>query len=126
MTPGAPHKDRPRGVLITGTDTGVGKTFIGCGVAAALRRKGLRVAPFKPAETGCQTLRGSPELIPSDAVLLEMASGTDVPLDVICPYRFPLPVAPWVAAQAAREEIDPAVLAQRFQELASTHDVVLV
>ena len=127
-------RDRPRGFLITGTDTGVGKTFIGCGVAAALHRKGLRVAPFKPAETGCKIASGSligssihsGELIPADAVLLRMASETNAPLDAICPYRFPLPVAPWVAAQAAGQQIEVSVLTQRFEELASTHDVVLV
>jgi dethiobiotin synthetase len=119
-----PHQ----GLLITGTDTGVGKTFVGCGLAAALRRKGVRVAPFKPAETGCEMDSQSNELVPADAVLLKQASQTDTPLETICPYRFQTPVAPWVASRLAGEggEIDPSVLKRCFAELASAHDVVLV
>lgn len=122
----------PQGILITGTDTGVGKTFVGCGLAAELRRRGLRIAPFKPAESGCELDPKTGQLVPSDAILLRQAAGTEAPLEAICPYRFRLPVAPWVAAQerdrADEEEgkgIDPSFLARRFQELASTHDLVI-
>lgn len=117
---------RNRGLLITGTDTGVGKTFVGCGLAAALRRQGVRVAPFKPAETGCELDPHAKALLPSDAILLRQVSGTVAPLETICPYRFRLPVAPWVAAQQEGTEIDPALLARCYSELASTHDLVLV
>ena len=115
-----------KGILITGTDTGVGKTVVGCGIASALRRRGLRVAPFKPAETGCQLDSSTGQLIPSDAVLLRLACGIEAPLEAICPYRFRSPIAPWVAARREGKEIDSSFLAWRFQELASTHDVVLV
>ena len=40
-------------LLITGTDTGVGKTMVGCALAFALKVRGLRVGVMKPAETGC-------------------------------------------------------------------------
>jgi cobyrinic acid a,c-diamide synthase len=36
-----------RGIVIAGTHSGVGKTTITLGLMAALRRRGLRVAPFK-------------------------------------------------------------------------------
>lgn len=116
----------PQGFLITGTDTGVGKTFVGCGLAAALRHRGVRLAPFKPAETGCEFDPHSKALLPSDAMLLRQVSGTVAPLETICPYRFRLPVAPLVAAQAEETVIDPALLARCYQELASSHDLVLV
>ena len=119
-------RGRHQGFLLTGTDTGVGKTYVGCGIAAVLHRRGLRVAPFKPAETGCKTFEGSPELIPADAVLLRQSSGTDAALSDVCPYRFPLPVAPMVAAQHESQQIDPAVLKSKYQGLAATHDVVIV
>ncbi len=115
-----------RGLLITGTDTGVGKTFVACGLAAALRARGLRVAPFKPAETGCERDAQSDELIPADARLLQRATGTDASLDVICPYRFETPVAPWVAAQREGKRIEPSRLEECYRELISLHDVVLV
>jgi dethiobiotin synthetase len=117
---------RRSGLLITGTDTGVGKTFVGCGLATALRRKGLRVAPFKPAETGCELDSQSNALIPADAVLLQHASQTQASLETICPYRYRMPVAPWVAVQREGGAIDPSVLERCYAELASTHDVVIV
>jgi dethiobiotin synthetase len=123
-----------QGILITGTDTGVGKTFVACGLIGALRRRGFRVAPFKPAETGCEVDPKTGQLLPSDAMLLLEASGSDAPLESICPYRFRSPLAPWVAAmQQARDDedekvggIDPSFLAKQFQALASTHDLVIV
>ena len=115
-----------RGLLITGTDTGVGKTFVACGLAGALRRRGLSVAPFKPSETGCAFDEGEQRLVPADAELLFRATQTKAPLDTICPYRFAPPVAPWVAAEQAGVSIDPQRLERCYRELEASHDVVLV
>jgi len=115
-----------RGLLITGTDTGVGKTFVACGLAMALRKRGLRMAAFKPAETGCKRDARSQELIPADARLLQQAAHTEASLELICPYRFEAPVAPWVAALREGKTIEPSHLAECYRELASHHDLVLV
>ena len=115
-----------QGLLITGTDTGVGKTFVGCGMAAALRRRGCRVAPFKPAETGCELEPKSQTLVPADAVLLQQAAQTSAPLETICPYRFRTPVAPWVAAEQEGKPIDLEQIQRCYQALAASHDWVLV
>ena len=47
------------GIFITGTDTGVGKTFFACGLAALLKKSGYKVGVMKPAETGCDQARAS-------------------------------------------------------------------
>ena len=57
-----------RRVFITGTDTGVGKTFIACALARALRERGASVAALKPIETGCESRAG--ELFAADAEAL--------------------------------------------------------
>ena len=82
--------------FITGTDTGVGKTIVAGAIASALRARGMKVGVMKPAETGCREKRG--ELFPSDASFLKKVSGSKMPLDLICPYRFSEPLAPAIAA----------------------------
>ena len=45
---------KKNGLFITGTDTGVGKTLVAGGIAAVLRRQGLKVGVFKPIASGCR------------------------------------------------------------------------
>ena len=58
----------PKGVFITATDTGVGKTVVAAGLALALRARGVRVGVMKPVATGC--VGSEPRLVSSDAVYL--------------------------------------------------------
>ena len=41
-----------KGIFVTGTDTGVGKTIISCGIAAALNEKKIDIGVFKPLLSG--------------------------------------------------------------------------
>ncbi|MBI1816035.1 MAG: dethiobiotin synthase [Deltaproteobacteria bacterium] len=115
----------PNTILITGTDTGVGKTTVAAGLAAALRTQGTRVGVLKPAETGC-ALAVTGERIAIDAQRLAFFSGCDAADDLICPYRFRDPLAPRVAAEREGRTIDINVIATANEHLAATHDVVLV
>ena len=110
--------------FITGTDTGVGKTIVAGAIAAAMLARGLRVGVMKPAETGCRDKRG--ELIPSDAIFLKKASVSDIPLDIICPYRFSEALAPAIAAKRAGVKIDLRVIKRNFEHIRAKNDVVLV
>jgi dethiobiotin synthetase len=96
-----------RGLFVTGTDTGVGKTQVACALLRLWREAGLRPAPLKPAETGCQPdpedalalmREAEPELSPPSPCP-SPASGRGDSLDVVCPYRFREPLAPAVAAR---------------------------
>lgn len=87
----------PRGVFITGTDTGVGKTRVGAALAHLLTGRGLRVRPRKPVESGCPAGPGG--LMPQDAAVLREAAGCIEPLERICPYRLRAPLSPERAAQ---------------------------
>jgi dethiobiotin synthetase len=79
-------------LVVLGTDTGVGKTHLGCALLQALRQAGTTVAASKPVESGAASADGS--LTPADAIALRAAAGNTVPLDVVCPWAMPRPVTP--------------------------------
>jgi dethiobiotin synthetase len=97
------------GVFITGTSTGVGKTYIAALLAQALTEKNIRVIPRKPVESGCEIVNG--ELMPADAQTLKQASAYQGPLSAVCPYRFAPPVSPARAARLANQTLTTARLA---------------
>ncbi len=104
------------GFFVAGTDTGVGKTEIARALCFLLAARGQRPAALKPVETGCERDR------PEDALALREACGGWQPLDDVCPYRFHLPAAPLVAAEAERAEID----VERIEKLARGHAPIVV
>lgn len=111
--------------LISGTDTGVGKTTVACGLATGFRRRGLRVGVMKPAETGCVPSCG--DLIALDAVALRAAAESNAEIDLICPYRYAVPLAPAAAALVeGREPPDLDRIEAAYAQLARDNDVMLV
>jgi dethiobiotin synthetase len=113
-----------KAIFITGTDTGVGKTFFSCGLAALLKADGYRVGVMKPAETGCVEKDG--QLFPDDAWRLKQASGCAEAIDTICPYRLPEPLAPSIAAERAGVEFDVDHLLDVCRDISAKHDITLV
>ncbi len=92
-----------QGVFITGTSTGVGKTFVGVEIARQLGQRKIKVIPRKPVESGC--LKQDGELIPQDANALKQAARYKGALSEVCPYRFEPPVSPVRAAHLAHETL---------------------
>jgi dethiobiotin synthetase len=113
-----------QGIFITGTDTGVGKTFIACALATLLRERGYRIGVMKPAETGCAGEDGG--LFAQDAARLKQASGSADDLGKICPYQLPEPLAPSIAAERAGVKIDVDRLITIYQEICAANDITLV
>ena len=92
-----------RGFFITGTDTGVGKTWISCGLITALRQRGHTVIGMKPVASGCQ--RTAAGLRNEDALRLQAVSSVQLSYEAVNPYAFEPPIAPHIAACEARVEI---------------------
>lgn len=113
-----------RGIFVTGTDTGAGKTLVSSAILAALSRQGLRVAAFKPVETGCRGAAGA--LIGEDCERLAAAARSGQSPSEVAAYLFAEPAAPLVAASAEGVTIDKAVILERFAAIASSADFVLV
>jgi dethiobiotin synthetase len=112
-------------VLVTGTDTGVGKTYVACGLARAAVAAGWRVAVRKPAETGCDRDPAG-ALVPGDAVALRAAAGASEPLDAVCSIRLAEPLAPAVAAARAGVAIDVPRLIDEVRRREGEVDLLLV
>jgi dethiobiotin synthetase len=96
-----------RGLFVTGTDTGVGKTVVAAAICAALVARGEQVAAFKPAVTGLEEAAGD---WPRDHDLLSRAAGGAQAAEQVAPYRYRPPLSPHYAAELAGETIDPARL----------------
>jgi len=109
-----------RGLFVTGTDTGVGKTLVACALVRGLRARGLDVGVMKPVETGVGD--GGP----LDARALREAAGVHDPLELVCPFALALPAAPTVAAAAEGRAIDLDAIRRAFATLAARHECMVV
>lgn len=112
------------GVVITGTDTGVGKTELARALARAFREKGKKVGVFKPVETGCKIKNGQP--FPEDGYRLLEASGANLSLEDVVPYRLRAPVAPLTSAELEKIRIEFEKIFQNFDIIAGEFEMVIV
>jgi dethiobiotin synthetase len=108
------------GYFVTGTGTGVGKTYVTAAIARAARDAGQRVFAFKPIETGCAWCDG--KLVGSDQAILCEAAGSWQTGLLRGVYQFEPPVAPAVASPT----IDLVRIHQAFLDGAACADLVLV
>jgi dethiobiotin synthetase len=107
-------------LLVTGTDTGVGKTWAACALAGALRQAGRTVVAIKPIETGCGDATATTE----DGVRLAAATGQAQPKRAL--RRFHAPVAPAVAADFEGGSLDLDELATEIDAPSNHADVLLL
>lgn len=94
-----------RGLFVTGTDTGVGKSVLAAAICAGLAARGRRVAAFKPAVTG---LDDAPGEWPPDHELLASVTGQEA--DVVAPWRFGAAASPHLAAELDGTVLEPPEL----------------
>lgn len=87
----------PRGVFVTGTDTGVGKTVVACALLRLLHSLGYPLCVRKPVESGCSV--GPNGLLPADGAALHHAAGSAQSLAQVTPYRLRHALSPARAAQ---------------------------
>lgn len=109
-------------LFVTGTDTGVGKTFVASALARYLSARGLVVGVMKPVETGVE----DPSRPGSDAQLLSWAAGSTDPDELTAPYRLKAPVAPAQAATIEKTQVDPGRLGENLRQLARGKDFVII
>ncbi len=118
------NDNRCRGLFVTGTDTGVGKTYVAALIARSLVVEGRRVGVYKPVASGCeQTAEG---LVSHDALTLWEAAGRPGSLEQVCPQCFTAPLAPPVAAKLEGRTVDSKLLRTGLDVWSRDYDIVIV
>ena len=115
---------RARGLFITGTDTGVGKTIVAGAIARILSKRGFKVGVFKPVATGCRRRREG--LVSLDAEFLSFCVDSDLPLSVINPVSYSIPAAPAVCEKREKRPVDVAAIQTAYRHICATSDFVVV
>ena len=111
-----------RGLFITGTDTGVGKTVVACALLRGAAADGFRAVGMKPVASGIEGHATQN----ADVTALVQASNVAAPLADVNPYAFAPAIAPHVAAAQCGTRIDLDAIAAAYARLAAIADVVVV
>ncbi len=106
-----------RSVLITATDTGVGKTFISYNLVYALKERGIRVGYLKPVETDVKE-------VPADGSLL--ASLTGQSLEEAVPVRYKLPLSPYAGILEEGKDFSLDALRKHYEKLLEKYEFLVV
>jgi dethiobiotin synthetase len=112
-----------KGVFVTGTDTGVGKTVVATGLVRGLVAKGQRVAVMKPVASGSE--RTGEGLRNEDALALLAASNVPAPYERVNPFCFEPAISPHIAADDVGVEVDLALIRRNFEALAAGADWIV-
>jgi dethiobiotin synthetase len=113
-----------KGLFITATDTGVGKTLIAGALAKILSQKGKTIGVFKPVATGCRkTTQG---LVSEDAEFLAHCTSSELGIDIINPVKFAKPAAPFACEKAENQKVDFVKIAVAYNQICQKSDFVIV
>jgi dethiobiotin synthetase len=112
------------GLFVTGTDTGVGKTLVACGLTRGLVALGYRVAVLKPIASGAE--RTADGLRNADALALAACANAGQDYAHINPYCFEPAISPHIAANEAGIAIDTRKIREVYDSLAARADWVVV
>jgi dethiobiotin synthetase len=115
-------RDVTRGIFVTGTDTGVGKTFAAVALLRSLGVTGVRAVGMKPVAAGIDPGAA----MNADVAALVAAANVAAPQAAVNPYSFPPPIAPHLAARMAGVDLDLGLIAAAYARLAASADVVVV
>jgi dethiobiotin synthetase len=113
-----------KGIFVTGTDTGIGKTFVSCAIIQAMKKTGKAIEGMKPVASGCDLHDGQWQN--EDALALLQACDSKADYALVNPYALPLATAPQIAAHEANVTVDLAVIIHAYEKLQSQADFVLV
>lgn len=112
-----------KNLFITGTGTDVGKTYVTGLIVRKFRENQKRAAYYKTATSG-NDRRADGSLIPADALHVKSVSGSDQPLDEMCPYVYENAVSPHLASRMEGNPVELERALQCFDQVCSRYDYV--
>jgi dethiobiotin synthetase len=115
---------KQKGIFITGTDTGVGKTIVTSAIAHVLKLHGKSVGVMKPIATDSKWR--NEKLISKDAQFLKQTVSLDDPLELINPVRFEMPLAPKVAAKLEGREVNLQDVFSAYKTLSKKYEYLVI
>jgi dethiobiotin synthetase len=111
--------------FVTGTDTGIGKTFISLLLLFAMKQRGISAGYMKPVETGVEIGEiGSKNYL--DGLYIKRLAGLSDGMDSITPFTFELPLSPYAASKFEGNSICIKEIIFKFYELNKIHDYMIV
>lgn len=110
--------------FVTGTDTGIGKTYVTAALLHGLAARGLRAAGMKPLAAGAA--RDGHLLLNEDVELLRRHASVDLSRELVCPCIYEAPTAPHIAARLEGRTIDQQAIVAAYAEIRRRADRVLV
>lgn len=117
---------KSKGIFIIGIDTEIGKTTIAAGLSNLLFRKGMEIGVMKPFATGIK--RYSKDFKSLDTKMLKDASGNKDNDNIINPFFYSMPTAPYLAKKILKlnENIDIEEILNKYKEIENRHDFTIV
>ena len=113
-----------KGIFITGTDTGVGKTFVTACLTTFLREQKMNPIPYKPIQSGA--IKTGQGLIAEDVEVYRKVLGFTDKQEKYCSYALERPVSPHLAAKKEGRKISFEEIGGHFNALKNNHDFIVV
>ena len=115
-----------KGLFITGIDTGIGKTTISGGIAYLLSQKDITIGVMKPFASGTKPY--SKDHKSEDSKILKEASKNQDNDNIINPYFYPIPTAPYLAKKILKikEDINSKEILNKYKEIENRHEFTIV
>jgi dethiobiotin synthetase len=117
-------KDKPKGIFITGTDTGVGKTLVSAGLIKVLQKQGRYPGYFKPLASGALKTRQG--LVAPDVDFVLKTTGIEESPSLINPVCLVPPLAPLTATEISRIDWNIQTVLQQFRVLQKRYPFLVV
>ncbi|MBI2119360.1 MAG: dethiobiotin synthase [Elusimicrobia bacterium] len=117
-----------KGLFVTATGTGIGKTFVSCLLASTLKNLGIEVGVMKPFASGgiYKRVDKTRRLVSEDALKLKKAAASLDPLSLINPICFKAPLAPYSASILAGKRVPLNKVFDSYQNILDSHGFTIV